>query len=544
MHGFFGKEERKIMITSKKERRLLILTGFLYILNAIMTTMTTYSISKVMECAETGAVEKLPIAILIAIGILVAEKISSIGMTASNLWYVSIGDLTLKRKIMKNIFERPLQIFRKKENAYYINLLTNDVAMYREQCLGSYPWICFFIAYGLFSIIMLCTFSPLLAVATVILSIIPFLFEKKISEIVQKYNVECSEKGEKHINILTETMEGYESICLDNGKSSFYNRYNEASTMARIAAAKMSFANSVSQEVLYTSASILRIVALVIGAVLVVKGHMKAAMLFAAMNYATSISNSFSNISSYVISIRSTKEIAKKLKEECEYDCDVKKIEKIEKMDIVPIIEYKKVSFQFDNKLLYHNFSQRFCPGGCYAIIGESGSGKSTLMKLFLKYYDTYSGSILFNGKDIRKLSEEDIYEQVGIINQTPWIFNASLYENITMCTGNPARNTKEYEKLLSSLNLRNLAERVGDEPLGDFGDKISGGERQRISLARALRNNVKILIFDEPTTGLDPENAQIINEFIFQQKKITRIVISHDWSEEYLKQFDEIIKI
>lgn len=529
------------MNTTRKEKKLFVLTSFLYVLNAIMMTLTTYSISKVMECAEIGAVDKLPVAIVVAIGILIAEKITSIGMSASNLWYVSTGDLTLKRKIMKNIFERPLQIFRKKDNAYYINLFTTDMAMYRDNCLGSYPWICFFIAYGIFSIIMLCTFSTLLAAATVILSLIPFIFEKKLSGKVQKYNNEYSEKGERHVNILTETMEGYETICLNKGQASFYDRYNEASTKARIAAAKMSFANNVSQEVLYTSASVLRLFALAIGAILVVKGHMKAAMLFAAMNYATSISNSFSNISSYVITIRSTKEIAKKLRAECKYDCEERKIDKL---DTIPTLEYRNVSFQFDNKKLYSNFSYRFQPKGCYAITGESGSGKSTLMKLLLKYYDSYSGSIFFEGMDVKDLSEQDIYEQVGIINQSPWIFNASLYENITMCTDNPAKDTEEYKNLLSSLNLTELAERVGDEPLGDFGDKISGGERQRISLARALRNKAKILIFDEPTTGLDPENAKIIKEFIFQQKNVTRIVISHDWSAEYLERFDDVIKI
>ena len=529
------------MNTTRREKKLFILTTCLYVVNAIMMTLTTYSISKVMECAEIGAVDKLPMSIVVAIGILIAEKITSIGMSASNLWYVSTGDLTIKRKIMKNLFDRPLQIFRKKEDAYYINLFTTDMAMYRENCLDSYPWICFFIAYGTFSVIMLCTFSPLLAVATVVLSLIPFLFEKKLSGMVQKYKNEYSEKGEQHVNILTETIEGYETICLSNGQSSFYDRYNEASTKSRIAAAKMSFANNISQEVLYTSASVLRLVVLVIGAILVVNGHMKAAMLFAAMNYATSISNSFSNISSYVINIHSTKEIAKKLKAECEYDCEERKIDKL---DTIPTLEYKKVSFQFDNKKLYNEFSYQFQPKGCYVIIGESGSGKSTLVKLLLKYYDTYSGSIFVDGVDIKNLSEKDIYEQIGIINQSPWIFNVSLYENITMCTGSPAKDSEEYENLLSSLNLTDLAKRVGDEPLGDFGDKISGGERQRISLARALRNKAKILIFDEPTTGLDPENAQMINEFIFFQKNITRIVISHDWSDEYLERFDDVIKI
>ena len=112
------------------------------------------------------------------------------------------------------------------------------------------------------------------------------------------------------------------------------------------------------------------------------------------------------------------------------------------------------------------------------------------------------------------------------------------------MCTGIPKEDTKEYQQLLEALNLTELSKRVGDKPLGDFGDHISGGERQRINLARALKNQVKLMIFDEPTTGLDPENVRIVNDFIFSQKDVTRIVISHDWSEEYWKKFDGVIKI
>ena len=101
-----------------------------------------------------------------------------------------------------------------------------------------------------------------------------------------------------------------------------------------------------------------------------------------------------------------------------------------------------------------------------------------------------------------------------------------------------------EDQALLEELNLTDLAKRVGEKPLGDFGDNISGGERQRICIARAMQKHASVMVFDEPTTGLDPENVKLIQEFIFRQKHITRIVITHDWSEDYLDRFDEVIRI
>ena len=106
------------------------------------------------------------------------------------------------------------------------------------------------------------------------------------------------------------------------------------------------------------------------------------------------------------------------------------------------------------------------------------------------------------------------------------------------------AEDSEEYRKLLQAVNLTALAERVGDKPLGDFGDKISGGERQRIVLARTMRRHPGIVLFDEPTTGLDPENVALINSFIFDHKDMLRIVVGHNWDQNYLEQFDGVIRV
>ena len=133
---------------------------------------------------------------------------------------------------------------------------------------------------------------------------------------------------------------------------------------------------------------------------------------------------------------------------------------------------------------------------------------------------------------------------QISVVNQSTVLFNASLYENITMFGQEPAPDSDAYQALLEELNLTDLAKRGGEKPLGDFGDNISGGERQRICIARAMQKHASVMVFDEPTTGLDPENVKLIQEFIFRQKHITRIVITHDWSEDYLDRFDEVIRI
>lgn len=526
---------------NKKTKKLLILTSIIYMLNALIILAFSYSTAKVMECAELGQTKKLPNAVLTLLGVILLGRIISLSSTAVNQWYLSSGELTLRRDIMKNILWRPIRLFRKQDDASYMNLFLNDTIMFRDHCLGSYPWLCFFIVYLIASILLLLTISPLLTIIIVALSWLPFLADKIVAVYVEKCKTDYSGKQEIHTKILKETMEGYETIRTGSSRETFLERWYQKTVDLRHSGAKLTFANTLSMEASTVSSHILRLISLTVGAVLVVKGHLTAAMLYAVIDYAGAVSNSFSNFAYYMMAIRSTKPITEKLAKETA--CPVEEAT-LEKSDAVPELEYDSVSFSFEDRPLYENLSCRFEPGKCYAVVGESGSGKSTLMKLFLKYYDTYSGVIRLNGRDIRELSEEDIYQQAVVIDQSPWLFNASLYENITMCSGKPDKDTEEYRELLAAMNLTALAERVGDNPLGDFGDKISGGERQRISLARALRNRVKLIIFDEPTTGLDPENVQLINDFIFSQKGITRIVISHDWSEDYWKRFDKVIRI
>ena len=278
-----------------------------------------------------------------------------------------------------------------------------------------------------------------------------------------------------------------------------------------------------------------------IGGYLAVQGQLSASMLFAACSYFTGLSNGFTNMIEYVINIRSTKNLAEKLTAERTVPASQGSAAV---HDDAPLVAYDNVSFSFGERQLYRDLSCEFRPGGCYAVVGESGSGKSTLTKLLLKYYDGYTGAITLGGQDIRTLPEDELYRTIGTVSQTPFLFNASLYDNITFFSRTPAQDSEAYRQLLSDLNLTALAQRVGDASLGDFGDNISGGERQRICIARTIRNHPPILIFDEPTTGLDPENVALIEEFIFRHRSATRIVISHNWDPAYLDRFDGVVRI
>lgn len=526
---------------SPKGKRFMVLTCLLYAASAVTDAVGIYWSGKVLEYVESGDITGMLWQSLARLALLVFSYLLTGVAVISRLALLADGELSMKNGIMQNILRRPFKSFRGEDDAFYLNLLTTDVTMYSGEYLDNFPLVVNTATAMLSSAIMLLRMHPLLLAAALAVSALPMLAIKPFASVRQRTKVAYSQSAESYTNVLKENIEGYETIRLGNGEEYGRLRYEQAGVARQRAWSRNFLAGEMSFELLMHVAGVAGAVCALVGGYLAIAGVMSIGMIFAALNYFSAISNGFSNMTNYIVSIRSTRKVTEKLQKQRSMPCMESSGLPVQPE---PAVEYSDITFAFGERKLYDGFTHRFAPGGCYAIMGESGSGKSTLLKLLLKYFDEYQGTIRLAGQDIRQLSEKEIYGIVGVVSQSPYLFNASLYENITLFGGDPGRDSEEYRKILEELNLTALAQRVGERPLGDFGDNISGGERQRINIARALRRQPKILFLDEPTTGLDPENVTMIDEFVFKRQDMTRIVITHNWSQEYLSRFDEVIQM
>lgn len=527
-------------ILTSKGKRLMVLACFLYAAQSVLLAVVTYVNGRVIDRVIAADWDGLLRTALLSAGLVLVSYGMDAAMRSSRLAMIADGEVGLKTGIMRNLLHRPLQTFRAEPDAYYLNLLTTDVEMF--QTYLQYIPLFFTSAAAILSASwMLLRMHPLLLLAAIISAAIPLVVMKPFTTLGTKCTNAYSKSAEGYANVLKENIEGCEIIRAGAAEEAFQQRYAAVSRDRQRAWSKKSFVGNMTFQTLLTVASLSSTACTILGGWLTIRGVMTVGMLTAAQMYFINISNYFSNLTDYIVEIRASKKIREKLQGQMDLPCSA---DSNLPLSAQPEVAYEAVSFAFGDRQLYSGLTQRFAPGGCYVVVGESGSGKSTLLKLLLKYYDGYQGTISLGGQDIRQLSEKEVYELVSVVDQNPYIFNASLYENITLFGGQPGQDSEEYRALLKKLNLTALAQRVGDVPLGDFGDSISGGERQRINIARALRRNPKILIFDEPTTGLDPENITMINEFIFNLQGVTRIVVSHNWSEDYLGRFDDVIRI
>ncbi len=207
-------------------------------------------------------------------------------------------------------------------------------------------------------------------------------------------------------------------------------------------------------------------------------------------------------------------------------------------------VSFKNVHFGYGEKEVLHGISLELKQGTTTALVGESGSGKSTLAKLLVHYYDIEQGSITIGGQDITDMSLKALNDQVAYVSQEQFLFNTSLYENILI--GKPDATRDEVLDAAHRAQCDEFLERLpkGIETLaGDGGKQLSGGERQRISLARAILKNAPIIVLDEATAFMDPENEEkmkaAIDEII---KDKTVLVIAHRLST--IKNADKICVI
>ena len=214
----------------------------------------------------------------------------------------------------------------------------------------------------------------------------------------------------------------------------------------------------------------------------------------------------------------------------------------IHKEEFTSEIEFKNVSFKYEDDDVLKDFSLKVPKGTSVALVGQSGSGKSTLANLVTRFYDVNNGSITIDGDDVKDISKKSLLGLMGIVTQDSILFNDTVSENIKL--GKQEATTKE---VMNASEIANAHEFINELPkqyetnIGDGGNKLSGGQKQRISIARAVLKNPPIMILDEATSALDTESEKMVQTALEKMmKNRTSLVIAHRLST--IQKADNIV--
>ncbi|MDI1302109.1 MAG: ABC transporter ATP-binding protein/permease [bacterium] len=213
-------------------------------------------------------------------------------------------------------------------------------------------------------------------------------------------------------------------------------------------------------------------------------------------------------------------------------DPDIQDLPGAQALDVATAsVAFRQVDFAYDKRRqILHGVDFSIPAGHTVAVVGSSGAGKSTLSRLLFRFYEADGGAVCINGCDVRELTQESLRAHIGIVPQDTVLFNDTIYYNIAY--GRPSASREEVVEAARSAHILDFIERLPDgwnSTVGERGLKLSGGEKQRVAIARTILKNPPILIFDEATSALDSKTEKAIQaELLTIAANRTTLIIAH----------------
>ena len=447
-----------------------------------------------------------------------------------------------KEYVFDRLCQKGIGAFSSENSSLYISALSNDATTVEMNYLANVFVIVDNATICIGALVLMFYYSPLLTILSIVLALLPLAASICTGNLVAKAEKTVSDKNETYMSTLKDSLIGFAVIKSFRAESQMCRIFSDAVkevTDAKTYRKKMSvLVNGLSS----TSGTILQFGIFLIGAYLALTGHgLSAGSVLVFVQLLNFVINPIGVIPQALAEIKASKALIEKVAVALESNVREEGLEC--KKDLVNGIAVENLSFGYEEeKPVLQNVNFTFDAGKSYAIVGSSGSGKSTLLNLLMASHSEYSGSICYDDAELRQISSESLYEMVSVVQQNVFIFNASIRDNITMFSDFPR---EEVDRAIELSGLSKLiAERGEDYLCGENGSGLSGGEKQRISIARSLLKKSQVLLVDEATAALDAQTAFQVSNAILDLNDLTRIVVTHSLDENLLKRYDCVLTL
>ena len=389
-----------------------------------------------------------------------------------------------------------------------------------------------FVELGLVAAILLGAYALKFSLVTLLTVIAYISFTLFVTNWRMKYRHEMNRLDSKANSIAVDSLLNYETVKYFNNERYELSRYGETLSQWENAAVKsittMSMLNFGQAVIIAIGVTIIMIFAasgvttgnLTLGDLVLVNALML--QLFVPLNTLGIVYRQIT------YSLADMDMLVKLLKK----DTEIKDADDARTLNVSAAnIEFDNVSFAYnqDREILY-DVSITIPSGHKVAVVGPSGAGKSTIARLLFRFYDVTAGVVRIDGQDVRECTQQSLHENIAVVPQDTVLFNESIYFNIQYAK--PHATREEIENAAKLANIHEFIEQLPQQyetVVGERGLKLSGGEKQRIAIARAVLKNPRILIFDEATSSLDSQSeSMILNAMKEVTKGVTTLVIAH----------------
>lgn len=469
-----------------------------------------------------------------------AVTLVDLGMRKCRSVFIHRALAQYKALAFSRISEKSISAFSRENTGRYLSVLTNDVNTLEENYLNRSMSMLNDSLLFLGALAMMFWYSWQLALAALLLSALPVVVTLTMGGELSRREKAVSDRNEDFVSQVKDLLSGFsviKSFKAEREAQTLFDRENrETESTKERRRCWEGLLMTVSGAL---CGGLLQFGVFLLGAWLAIRGEITAGTVLVMVNLCNFVLEPIRTLPQYWAGRKAAMALVEKLAEVTAQSGgrDGEKIPPV----LEDAIELSRLSYAYEpGKPVLREISFRLAAGKRYALVGASGSGKSTLLSLLMGADGGYTGSIRIDGRELRQVDTDSLYDLMSLIGQNVFLFNDTLWRNITMFRDFPAEQVR---KAVKESGLTQLVSQKGKDYIcGENGGNLSGGERQRVSIARSLLRGTPVLLLDEATASLDARTAREVTEAILDLEGLTRLVVTHRLEAPLLTRYDEIL--
>ncbi len=422
---------------------------------------------------------------------------------------------TLRKEISEKINRMPMHGFDATTHGDILSRVTNDVDSLGQNLNQGIIQVITSIATIVGVLIMMLSISWLMTLVTLVILPLSFIFISRIIKLSQKYFIEQQASLGKVNGQVEEVYGGHAVVKAFNGERQVVETFDRTNESLYESAWKSQFLSGLMMPVMHGIGDIGYVAVALLGGVLVIKQTITVGDIQAFIQYMRNFTQPIVQVAQVSNMLQATVAAAERVFEFLDGD------EELDEATVCPLdklegkVDFDHVRFGYtQDKIIIKDFSVSVGKGRKVAIVGPTGAGKTTMVKLLMRFYDVNEGTIRVDGHDIRSLSRGDLRKQFGMVLQDAWLFNGTIRENIRY--GRLTATDAEVVEAAKAARIHHFIETLPqgyDMEINEESSNISQGQKQLLTIARAILADPGLLILDEATSSVDTRTELLIQE-------------------------------